>query len=79
MIVPNETPLTAVLFPGSEDLKRRGKCPLCREDVNQELLSTSELRKEFKITGVCVSCQARIRFKRPDNDKYVLLCRIVLI
>jgi len=41
-------------------LVEQGKCPMCKEEVNQEDFESDKSRKEFKISGMCQVCQDEI-------------------
>jgi hypothetical protein len=54
-----------LFFP--EELARiaSGKCPLCDKNINLEDFKDELSVKEFKISGMCFSCQNEI-FKEPE-------------
>ena len=47
------------MFPGSEKLIAKGKCPMCYSDVwDKDFVGIPlEYAKEYTISGMCVKCQ----------------------
>ena len=45
------------LFPGAVKRIEAGKCPLCGEKIKPEEFKDELSLKEFRISGMCQSCQ----------------------
>lgn len=39
--------------------KENGLCPFCKNKVNQKEFIDDLSKKEFKISGLCMSCQSK--------------------
>lgn len=48
------------IFPQQVELVSQGKCPLCSKDIDPESFRDDVSRREFKISGICQSCQDEI-------------------
>lgn len=53
----NEDIMRQAGFGKEVDLKKAGKCPFCKKDINEKDFKDEISRREFKISGLCQSCQ----------------------
>lgn len=50
--------------------KDQGICPVCGEIVDQSLFKDEISREEFKITGLCNSCQMEMIEEEDEEDPF---------
>lgn len=55
----NPRPVDLVFTQGLE-LKRRGKCPTCSNDIDPDAFRNDLERKEYSISGMCHECQREV-------------------
>ena len=55
-----------LINPGTTELIKEGKCPICGEKVNVNAFTSELSLKEFVISGMCQKCQDRI-FAEPEE------------
>jgi len=53
----NEKIMRSAGFGAEVDLVKEGKCPFCKELVNDADFRDELSRKDHKITGLCQKCQ----------------------
>ena len=53
----NEKLMRDIGFGHYVDLVKEGKCPICEQPVNHGNFRDDEAREEFRISGLCQSCQ----------------------
>lgn len=46
-----------LIKPGTTDLIKEGKCPMCGEKINVNTFTSELSLKEFVISGMCQECQ----------------------
>jgi len=46
------------IFPDFAELIKDGKCPTCKEKIKEEDFKDEASRKEFSVSGMCMSCQS---------------------
>lgn len=56
------------LFPSHAILRRSGLCPSCGEAVDPEGFTDDVARAEWRITGLCESCQTVIYQHLADTE-----------
>lgn len=44
------------VFPKESERIKKGNCPFCNKEINEEDFKDDLSRKEYKISGLCQSC-----------------------
>ena len=52
--------IMSAIFPEETKRVEQGLCPLCGKEVKEEDFKDELSKKEFKISGMCQSCQDSI-------------------
>ncbi len=55
-------------FSNEVELVNKGKCPFCRKVVDESSFKDQLSRKEYRISGLCQSCQDKT-FREPAQDR----------
>ena len=64
---PKMKALLSSMFPTFTTRIDAGRCPLCTQEVNPDGFRDDLSRKEFRISGMCQSCQDAF-FTEGDED-----------